>query len=168
MWGLTIIAASVLALAGFLFGFSQYPSAETATAYAVLVGLASSAAWGAAALCGFFPALTVPNNYLNMFAAVFAAASLGYLTGPESFCDQVRDRPAWQGKNWLFEPQCRLRYFPLDLTERQEMSILTSEVGKDQQAVKRALARIAALERRLETIGPAPNPQSPPPPPGPH
>lgn len=123
---------------------------------------------GAAALCGFFPALTVPNNYLNMFAAVFAAASLGYLTGPESFCDQVRDRPAWQGKNWLFEPQCRLRYFPLDLTERQEMSILTNEVGKDQQAVKRALARIAALERRLETIGPAPNPQSPPPAPGPH
>jgi len=163
VWGLTIIAAGVLALIGFLFGFSQYPSAETAAAYGVFIGVASSAAWGAAALCGFFPALIVPNNYLNMFAAIFAAASLGYLAAPDPFCVAVKDRPAWQGKSWLFDVQCRLRYFPPETTERAEVSDLVDELGGDERVLKRALARIAALERRLEGLGQSPGPQSPPP-----
>jgi hypothetical protein len=166
VWGVTIIAASVLALVGFLFGFSQYPSAETAAAYGVLIGMASSAAWGAAALCGFFPAFTVPNNYLNMFAAIFAAASLGYLTAPDPFCVEAKDRPAWQGKNWLFEVQCRLRYFPLETTARPQVSDLVNKLGGDEQVLKRALARIAAVERRLEAIEQSSTPQSGPPVPG--
>jgi hypothetical protein len=158
---LTIIVGSLAALAGFLFGFSQYPSAETATLYAVIVGIASSAAWGAAALGGFYPGLGFHNNFANLFAAAFAAASLGYLTGPDQFCDKADGRAAWKGKNWFLAVPCQLRYFPEPSTPEWELnfSTLAANLGTDERELREALQRISALERRLKDNGQVPGPQ---------
>lgn len=153
-----------MAYVGFCFGFSQYPSEETAAGYAVFVGIASAAAWAAGAVCGFLPTLILPSGFLNLFAAIFAAASLGYLTPAEPFCRPVTDRelrPEWSGNNWFFAVQCQLRVYPSRQTELQllnkEMSELANELGKDGQTIQQAIARITALERRMEDIKLAPS-----------
>lgn len=162
--GVGVTAAGILAYVGFCFGFSQYPSEETAAGYAVFVGIASAAAWAAGAVCGFLPTLILPSGFLNLFAAIFAAASLGYLTPAEPFCRPVTDRelrPEWSGNNWFFAVQCQLRVYPSRQTELQllnkEMSELANELGKDGQTIQQAIARITALERRMEDIKLAPS-----------
>ena len=110
------------------------------------------------------PTLILPSGFLNLFAAIFAAASLGYLTPAEPFCRPVTDRelrPEWSGNNWFFAVQCQLRVYPSRQTELQllnkEMSELANELGKDGQTIQQAIARITALERRMEDIKLAPS-----------
>jgi hypothetical protein len=53
------------------------------------------------------------GDWFNLFAAVFAAASLGYLTPAEPFCTAVQDSRAilsrWSGTNLASYVPCALR-----------------------------------------------------------
>lgn len=110
---LGILAASIAALIaclGFVVGFSQYPDPDLGPRLAVAVGMGSAAAWAVASTCSSRNPL---GNWFNLFAAVLAATSLGYLTPPEPFCRQITDSHGspvrWKGESWLYSRACELR-----------------------------------------------------------
>ena len=99
----------------------------------MLVGIGSGGAWAAASLCGNHKVL---SDWLNLFAAVFAAASVGYLTPTSTFCYTTgRYLPDGAlelvGKNFLWSLPCgyRVEHAPPKTEVELHLSALDKRVG---------------------------------------
>ena len=114
-----IIVAAAAAVFGFGMGFLQLPRADLAPKYGVICGIGSAVAWAVWSTFGnSFLGLGQPanrgvtlNNWFNLFAAAFAALSLGCLTPATAICDGMVGNaggPA-ASTSFAFASLCRLR-----------------------------------------------------------
>jgi len=108
-WGVGALAV-LLTIAAFVAGFGQIGLSEGRGAIGLVAGICSAAAWSLASVVGN------PRwgSYANLFAAVFAALSLGYATPGDALCQGgLAVRPDAYifrtGSHWVPDWVCRLR-----------------------------------------------------------
>ncbi|HUB49377.1 MAG TPA: hypothetical protein VMB73_30765 [Acetobacteraceae bacterium] len=137
---IAIVAVAVAAAClGFFMGFVQLPRSDLAPEYGVICGIGSAVAWAVGSTFGnSFLGLGSPanpgatlNNWFNLFAAAFAALSLGYLTPATAICDTAAGTAKGYatGQSFVFASMCRLRpRHATDLDVAAEISSLSSRV----------------------------------------
>ncbi len=162
---LAALIAALIACLGFIIGFAQYPDTDLGPLLAVWVGVGSAAAWAVASTCNSSNPL---GSWFNLFAAVFAATSLGYLTPAELFCRQIKDNQGnpsrWKGEDWLTYRLCEFRLMPAtsstntdapaiamrDLVSRLDQ--IDQKVGTHEWFRERLAELMGDHERRLRQI----------------
>jgi hypothetical protein len=134
------ILAAVIACSAFFWGFSQ-STPDSGTLYGAAVGLGSAITWAAASACG---GNTTLSNWFNLFAAVFAALSLGYLTPAEPLCRAV-DGFAWAGRSIPTDLLCRYRAIP---TKPSDVEALRNDVSRLHRTVNELRFSIEELKNK--------------------
>lgn len=152
---LGVLAAVVAALFGFGVGFTQLPSTQTGTTLAIYAGLFSAAAWAGGSICIKNPG---SGGILNLVAAIFAAASVGYLTPPQPFC--YLDERGWAGNYPAFWFPCRLRpvrWTEMDMLQRR-VGYLDEGFGSLKKQVNQIVTeQITDLDKRIKAMEAAAN-----------
>jgi drug/metabolite transporter (DMT)-like permease len=115
---LLALAAALLAILAFCYGFTQPAGPIESVKYGAIIGVGSAVSWAVASTFGnsFLRERNsdgdaILNNWLNLFAAVFAALSLGFVTSADSIC-YVNSRPnglVLASNNLFFAIPCYFR-----------------------------------------------------------